>query len=98
MGLKVTETFYCDHCRRIVTEAKDLICIRVTTQSPGEPTGLDDRFLAVCLGCFSENSAADMIPDFDYRGINQATFDRCCASSGDMSFERQPIILSALDC
>jgi hypothetical protein len=98
MGLKVTETFYCDHCRRIVSEVKDLICIRVTRQSFVQPTGVDDRYLAVCFGCFTENSAADMIPDFDYRGIHQATFDRCSVASGDMSFERQPIILSTLDC
>src|SRR5262249_28805442 len=73
MGLKVTETYYCDHCRRIVMEPKDLICIQVSKGLPFDANGVDDRFLAVCLACFYENSAADMIPDFDYRGIDHAT-------------------------
>jgi len=89
MGLKIIEIYYCDHCRRVVMDPKDLICIQVTRRSPFDQTGVDDRFLSVCLGCFHENSAADMIPDFDYRGIDHATMDRCRAASGETRVERQ---------
>jgi hypothetical protein len=94
MGLKITDTNYCDHCRRIVMEPKDLICFRVSKRSLFDQSGPDDRFLEVCLDCFHENSAADMIPDFDYRGIDHATFDRCRAASSETGV----IQLSTLNC
>ena len=69
-------------------EPKDLISIQVTRRSPFDQTGVDDRFLTVWLGCFIENAAAAMVPDFDYRGIDYATADRCRAASSETRVDR----------